>query len=509
MGGNDASRLPCISKEHILNAYKAGPEAVISLIEFLQDQFQGSLDEMSKALAQLSETNKKLVDRIQVLEEKINKDSHNSNKPPSSDGLARRFGKNRQPSGKKPGGQNGHEGTTLAMVKHPKHVRIHEVKTCHGCGMSLQHEKPQGYEARQVFDIPPIVVEVTEHRAQIKRCPHCGELSVAVFPEGVNHTTQYGARVMGFAVYLKNYGFLSYDRAVQAFADLFSIRLSAGTLASIDQRCARGVEGAVEEIRQKLIREKVVHFDETGLNINGELYWLHGAGTQGLTYYYPHKRRGSEADDQIGILPRLKGNAVHDNWKPYMKYDCSHSLCNAHQIRELTAVYEEGGQPWAQWMIGFLIESKQAVEQAKKAGKKRLAASEIREYENRYKTIIASGMKANPPPSRADSLGKRGRLKRSKARNLVERLDKLQKETLRYLHDFRVPFDNDLAERDIRMMRVQQKVSGSFRSYEGALAFCRIRSYISTIRKQGLSVIDAIMGAFEKDLTLTDCLRNG
>ena len=272
MGGNDASRQPCISKEHILNAYKAGPEAVISLIEFLQDQFQGSLDEMSKALAQLSETNKKLVDRIQVLEEKINKDSHNSNKPPSSDGLARRFGKNRQPSGKKPGGQNGHEGTTLAMVKHPKHVRIHEVKTCHGCGMSLQHEKPQGYEARQVFDIPPIVVEVTEHRAQIKRCPHCGELSVAVFPEGVNHTTQYGARVMGFAVYLKNYGFLSYDRAVQAFADLFSIRLSAGTLASIDQRCARGVEGAVEEIRQKLIREKVVHFDETGLNINGELY---------------------------------------------------------------------------------------------------------------------------------------------------------------------------------------------------------------------------------------------
>ena len=208
------------------------------------------------------------------------------------------------------------------------------------------------------------------------------------------------------------------------------------------------------------------------------------------------------------ILPQLKGNAVHDNWKPYMKYDCPHSLCNAHQIRELTAVYEEGGQPWAQWMIGFLIESKQEVEQAKKAGKKRLAPSEIHEYENRYKTIIAAGMQANPPPIRADSPGKRGRLKRSKAGNLVERLDKLQKETLRYLHDFQVPFDNNLAERDIRMMRVQQKVSGSFRSYEGALAFCRIRSYISTIRKQGLSVIDAIMGAFEKDLTLAACLRN-
>jgi len=191
-----------------------------------------------------------------------------------------------------------------------------------------------------------------------------------------------------------------------------------------------------------------------------------------------------------------------------MKYDCPHSLCNAHQIRELTAVYEEGGQLWAQWMIGFLVESKQEVEQAKKAGKKRLAPSEIHEYENRYKTIIAAGMKANPPPIRADSPSKRGRLKRSKAGNLVERLDKLQKETLRYLYDFQVPFDNNLAERDIRMMRVQQKVSGSFRSYEGALAFCRIRSYISTIRKQGLSVIEAIMAAFEKDLTLADCLQN-
>jgi transposase len=339
-------------------------------------------------------------------------------------------------------------------------------------------------------------VEVTEHRAQIKRCPHCGELTVAAFPDGVNHTTQYGTRLKAFAVYLKNYGFLSYDRTAQAFADLFCIPLSVGTLASIDQRCARRVEGVVEEIKQKLIRSKVVHLDETGLNINGELHWLHGAGTQGFTYYYPHKRRGTEADDQIGILPRLKGNAVHDNWKPYMKYDCSHSLCNAHHIRELTAVYEQDGQPWAQWMIGFLIESKQAFQQAKKEGKKRLDLCAIREYENRYKAIIAAGMKANPPPSRADSPGKRGRLKRSKAGNLVKRLDKLQQETLRYLYDFQVPFDNNLAERDIRMMRVQQKVLGSFRSYEGALAFCRIRSYISTMRKQGLSVIDAIMGAF-------------
>jgi transposase len=508
MGGKSASRLPRIDREHILNAYKAGPDAVVSLIEYLQEQFQDSLEEVSNALAQLSEANKKLAAKVEALEEKINKDSHNSDKPPSSDGVARRFGKKRQSSGKKPGGQIGHEGSTLPMVKHPQQVHVHEVTRCHGCGRSLQHEKPRGYEPRQVFDIPPIIVEVTEHRAQIKRCPHCGELSIAAFPEGVNHKTQYGTRLKAFAVYLKNYGFLSYDRTAQAFVDLFCIPLSVGTLASIDQRCARRVEGVVEQIRQKLIRARVVHFDETGLNINGELYWLHGASTQSFTYYYPHQRRGSAASDQIGILPRLKGNAVHDNWQPYMKYDCSHSLCNAHHIRELTSVYEQGGQPWAQWMIGFLIESKEVVQQAKKAGKKRLDPCDIHEYENRYKTIIAAGMRANPPPNRAESPGKRGRLKRSKARNLVERLGKLQKETLRYLHDFRVPFDNNLAERDIRMMRVQQKVSGSFRSYGGALAFCRIRSYISTMRKQGRSVIDAIMGAFERELTLTDCLPN-
>lgn len=500
MGGKSAGRLPRISKEHILNAYKAGPEAVISLIEYLQDQHDNAIE-------QLLETIQKLTSRIQALEEKTNTDSHNSNNPPSSDGLDRRFSRKRERSGKKPGGQKGHEGTTLAMVKHPQQVQIHEVRRCNGCGRSLQQEKLRGYERRQVFDIPPIAVEVTEHRAQVKRCPHCGELSIAAFPEGVSHTTQYGTRLQAFAVYLKNYGFLSYERTAQALADLFCIPLSVGTLANIDERCARRVEGVVEQIKEKLIREKVVHFDETGLNINGQLYWLHGAGTQGLTYYYPHKRRGTAASEEIGILPHLKGNAVHDNWQAYMKYDCSHSLCNAHHIRELTYIYEQRGQPWAQQMIGLLLESKEAVEKAKSAGKKRLDPCDIREYENRYQAIIASGMKANPPPVRAECPGRRGRLKRSKARNLVERLARLQKETLRYLYDFRIPFNNNLAERDIRMMRVQQKVSGSFRSYGGAFSFCRIRSYISTMRKQRLSVIDAIVSAFEKDLNLTECVQ--
>jgi transposase len=494
MGGESKNRLPRIERAQILNAYKAGPEAVVSLFEYLQDTLLAVIEEHER--------------RIEELEQIIKKDSHNSSKPPSSDGLSRKFSRKRERSGKKPGGQEGHEGTTLRMVKHPQHLRIHEVNRCRICGMSLKHVKPCGYEPRQVFDIPPIVVEVTEHRAQIKRCAHCCELSVGAFPEGVSHKTQYGTRLKAFAVYLKNYGFLSYQRTAEALSDLFAIPVSAGTRASVDRRCARRLEGVVEQIREKLIRAEVVHFDETGLSINGKLHWLHGAGTRGFTYYYPHERRGNAASDQIGILPHLKGNAVHDNWQPYMKYGCSHSLCNAHHIRELTGIYELGGQAWAQQMIGLLLEGKQSVERAKQAGKKSLAAAILREYRCRYETIIAAGMKANPPPTRSQGSAKRGRLKRTKARNLLDRLAARSKETLRYLQDFRVPFDNNLAERDIRMMRVQQKVSGTFRSYAGALAFCRIRSYISTLRKQGKSVIDALIRAFESDLTLRDCLQN-
>jgi transposase len=508
MGGKSSRRLPRVRREQILNAYKAGPDAVVSLFEYLQDQFQGIVDELSSALDELSETNEKLVARVQALEEKIGKDSRNSDKPPSSDPPRRKFSqKPEKHSGRKPGGQKGHEGTTLAMVKHPQQVQIHQLSRCGCCGRSLQQQKSQRYEKRQVFDIPPIEVQVTEHRAEVKRCPRCGELSVAPFPEGVTHRTQYGLRLQAVAVYLKNYGFLSYDRCAQAFADLFGVPLSRGTLVSIDERCARRVAGVVEQIRQQLMREKVVHFDETGLNVNRTLYWLHAAGTKKLTYYYPHRRRGTVASDAIGILPRLKGTAVHDNWQAYMTYNCSHSLCNAHHIRELTNVSEQDGQPWAQQMIGLLLESKEAVQKAKEAGKKRLDPRDLHEYENRYQTIIALGRKANPPPTRAQSPGKRGRLKRSKATNLLDRLAQRQKETLRYLYDFRIPFDNNQAESDVRMMRVQQKISGLFRSYHGALSFCQIRSYISTIRKQHLSVIEAIINAFEKNLTLSDCLQ--
>jgi len=493
--GGGHKKFSRIGREPILNAYRAGPDAIVSLIDYLQETLLGIIEEHEA--------------RIEELEAKLDRDSHNSDKPPSTDGPKRRFtAKNRERSEKKPGGQEGHEGTTLRMVSDPAQVAVHEVRRCKGCGRSLKDVKPRGYVPRQVFDIPRITVAVTEHRAQIKRCPHCGELSLGEFPEGVTHKTQYGTRLRAFAVYLKNYGFLSYQRTAEALSDLFAIPVSAGTLASTDGRCARRLERVVEQIREKLVHAPVVHFDETGLSINGKLHWLHGASTRAFSYYFPHQRRGQTATDAMGILPRLKGNAVHDNWRPYMKYRCSHSLCNAHHIRELTGIYERDGQPWAQQMIGLLLEGNQAVEDAKKAGKKRLAAGVLHGYISRYETIIAAGMRANPPPTRREGCSRRGPLKRSKARNLLERLAERKKETLRYLYDFRVPFTNNQAERDIRMMRVQQKVSGAFRSDAGALAFCRIRSYISTVRKHGKSVIDALIRVLqEDDLTLTKCLQ--
>jgi transposase len=499
MGGEKNYHLARIDRERILNAYKAGPDAVVSLIEYLQDQHHATIEELLDLF-------KKLRARIEALEEKNSKDSHNSSKPPSSDGVSKRFFRKRKSSGKTPGGQPGHEGTTLNMVKSPDNVQIHKVKRCRCCGQSLKDGKPRGYERRQVFDIPQITVEVTEHQAEEKRCSHCGELTVAEFPEGIDHNTQYGRRLQAFAVYMKNYGLLSYKRTAEALSDLFAIPISAGTLAGIDRRCAARLQGVVEEIRKKLMKAEVAHFDETGLSVNGELYWLHGTGTPRFTYYYPHKNRGTAATDEIGILPRLKGTAVHDNWKPYFKYSCMHSLCNAHHIRELIGVYEQGGQPWAQQMISLLIEGKEAVQRAKQKGEKALDRNQIQAFRDRYEQIIVFGMKANPPPSVISH--RRGPVKRTKARNLLYRLAMRGTETLRYLSDFQVPFDNNLAERDIRMTKLQQKISGSFRSYEGALSFCRIRSYISTVRKQGRSVIDAIVYTFEKNLTLTNCLRN-
>ncbi|MBA7533383.1 IS66 family transposase ISMma15 [subsurface metagenome] len=469
--GKDPKKL---TKGQIFALYKAGPEAIYSLIEYLQ------------------ESNRQLHERLQEIERQLKMNSRNSSKPPSSDGM-KKFPKVRKPTGRKPGGQKGHEGKTLRMVDNPDKVKFYKVECCGNCLNSLKDKQATEYDRRQVFDIPPIKAEVTEHRAEIKECDRCGAVTVAEFPEDVTHKVQYGPWLKANAVYIKNYALLSYDRAAELFEDLFGVPLSAGTLVNIDRETGKRLEEVNERIKEQMISSAIVHFDETGMRISGKLNWLHVAGTETLTYYIPHPKRGSIAFDEIGILPYFEGRAVHDGWSSYFNYRCEHGLCNAHHLRELTCAHEQYEQQWAKQMIEFLLEVKQKRENS---NGKRFASRTINKFEQGYRRILEMGMEANPPPAVTTGKKKRGRKKKSKVRNLLERLQQYEKATLAFMHDFSVPFDNNPAERDIRMMKVQQKISGTFRSFEGALSFCRIRSYISTAKKQGLNIISCLQDIF-------------
>ena len=493
-GGSKKKDILNITREQILTLYKAGPDAVLSFIFHIRDlfnslrvQIETQQEVIDKQQRQLERQEK----RIQQLEAFINKNSRNSHKPPSSDGL-KKIPKVRKPSGKKPGGQKGHKGTTLQMIENPDIIEVHKVERCGRCGQSLKGKKVLSYDRRQVFDLPPIKVEVTEHQAEIKECGRCGTLSTAEFPEGVTHKTQYGPGLKATAAYIKGYGLLSYERAAELFEDLFGVPLSSGTLVNIEREIGERLEEVNERIKDQILDSPVVHFDETGMRIEGKLHWLHVAGTEEATYYMPHGKRGSQAIDAIGILPSFEGIAVHDGWSSYFNYGCDHALCNAHHLRELTFVYEQEGQPWAKQMIEFLLEVK---EKKEKSTGQRFSAKRIQEFERRYRDIVAMGMAANPPPVE-EGKKKRGRKKKSKAANLLDRLRHHEKAVLAFMYDFSVPFHNNLGERDIRMMKVQQKISGTFRSSEGALSFCRIRSYISTVKKQGLNVMAALQDIF-------------
>jgi len=493
-GGSKKKDFLHVTKEQILTLYKAGPDAVLSFIFHIRDLFN--------SLRVQIETQQEIIDkqqrqlegqekRIQQLEAFINKNSRNSHKPPSSDGL-KKIPKVRKPSGKKPGGQKGHKGTTLQMVENPDIIEVHKVKHCRHCGQSLKGKEILGYDRRQVFDLPPIKVEVTEHQAEIKECERCRTRTTAEFPEEVTHKVQYGPGLKATAAYIKSYGLLSYERAAELFEDLFGVPLSSATLVNIDREIGERLEEVNERIKDQILDSPIVHFDETGMRIEGKLHWLHVAGTEEATYYIPHGKRGSQAIDAMGILPSFAGKAVHDGWSSYFNYGCGHALCNAHHLRELTFVHEQDLQPWAKQMIEFLLEVKEARE---KSRRQRFSARRIQEFERRYREIVVMGMAANPPPAE-EGKKKRGRKKKSKAANLLERLHQHEKAVLAFMYDFSVPFNNNLGERDIRMMKVQQKISGTFRSFEGALSFCRIRSYISTVKKQGLNVMSALQDIF-------------
>lgn len=432
--------------------------------------------------------------RVAELEARLGMNSRNSSKPPSSDGLNKPKPQSlREKSGRNPGGQKGHKGKALEMKKDPDKVIVHSAERCEECSGSLKGVAVVGVERRQVFDLPPISLEVVEHQAEQKECPACGHINTAAFPDGVNAPVQYGPTIRGIAVYLQQHQFLPYERTGELMQDLFGVSISTGALARVMISFAEWVEPAVDKIKEIVQASPVVHFDESGVSVEGRLSWLHSASTDTATYYDIHPSRGSEAMDDIGILPGFDGRAIHDFWKSYLDYECDHGFCNAHLLRELVFAHEELGQKWAKKMIGFLLKVKKAVEKTK-AGC--LSEKVIRRFEKRYRRILRMGDVEAPLPPTTFCKKKRGRPKKDKARNLLERFELYPREILAFMYDFHVPFDNNLSERDIRMIKLRQKISGTFRNAEWGKAFCQARSYISTARKNAVNVIDAIKSVF-------------
>jgi transposase len=469
------------TREELTELAQSNPLALVEIVLAIQEQVQT------------------LQKRVAALEAQLKKNSRNSSKPPSSDGLAKPNPKNlRSSSGKKSGGQPGHPGHTLERVNNPDQTVTLPVNKC-TCGVlsSLDDQPVLDHQYRQVFELPAPKLEVTEYRAEIKRCPHCGKTVKAAFPNRVTAPTQYGSRFQAFLLYLHHQQLLPAKRISQLCGDLFGQPVSQAILFQATKNCHEQLEGFEADMIQQLQKEPVLKVDESGSRVEDKLHWLHTACTDRLTFYGVHKKRGNEATKHFNILPHFNGCLVHDFWKPYFSYNCDHSLCNAHLLRELKFQFEELNQLWAIKLSCLLLEMKDYTEEHKNLYAQLTEKQKIPWLE-RFRSIVAEGQKENPVSKPTELKPKRGRRKQTKTQNLLDRLENHESSVLAFLHDLRVPFTNNQAEQDIRMIKVRQKVSGCFRTLQGAKYFARIRSYLSTARKNGLdllqSVTDAVIG---------------
>jgi len=418
---------------------------------------------------------------ITLLANRLNLNSTNSSKPPSSD--PNRKKRPRSKTGKKPGGQKGHVGTTLKKVDDPDKVELIKVDRSK---LPPGRYRQVGFESRQVFDID-ISRVVTEYRVQILKDDK-GTRFVAPFPKGVTKAVQYGTGLKAHSVYMSQFQLVPYNRIQDHFADQLHIPVSEGSIFNFNKEAFRFLADFQNRVKNELAASDLAHADETGINIGGKRHWLHCVSNSCWTLYYPHEKRGTDAMNDMGILFRFKGILCHDHWKPYYKIDCTHALCNAHHLRELTRAWEQDGQQWAQQLKNLLETINSKVTDAGGA----LNAQESQKYRLKYRALIKQGEIECPEPIRPKIKGKRGRIKRSKSRNLLERIRDYEQDALRFMDNEIVPFSNNLGENDIRMTKVQQKISGCFRSMDGAQIYCRVRSYLSTCRKQGVKSSHAL-----------------
>jgi transposase len=463
--------IPVLSGE----VFETLPESIRIYIRYLESRVQ------------------QLETRVHELEARLFKDSSNSSKPPSSDGLKRKPKSLRKRTGKKPGGQRGRVGKGLAQVNNPDVVVTHTPASCTGCGSKLDDVQGSCAEQRQVFDIPQPKIHVTEHRVENKKCPCCGEISRASFPENIKGPVQYGDRIRALIAYFSHEHFIPVDRVCEIFEDIFGVPLSPGTCANVDEQLFTNLEVFEAGLKAYLLAARVLHFDETGMRCEKKLHWVHVASSQTATFYTIHTKRGQEAMEAADILPKYQGTAIHDHWFPYFAYNqVKHGLCNAHHLRELIFVHEQENEEWAKRMHDLLILANKEVEKHAELGA--LSPKILLQIEQDYQQILTEGFThhASLPPL---PTGKRGKQKQRDGKNLLDRLKGKRDCVLRFIHDFSVPFTNNQGERDIRMVKLKQKIGGCFRVFGGGEMFCRIRSYISTAHKQRWNIWDALADA--------------
>jgi transposase len=445
------------------------------------------LERLRQENEQLKEENRILKDLVQALtakivelEARLNKNSRNSNNPPSSDGPKRRVKNSRTPSGKPSGGQVGHTGYTKELVNTPDTVVELKPQTTCDCGGTIV--ETERFTLRQVTDVQPVKVLTVEYRAHEGVCQRCGKVHKASFPEPVVGTNSYGENIQAIVTYLTDYQLLPLQRTTELMSDLFGLKISQGMIVSAGQKIYEKLEPVEECMKEEILESEVVGFDESGMRVNGKNQWLHSASTEKGTVYAIHPKRGRAAMDDIGILPNYTGTAIHDHWKSYYHYDnCAHGECNEHHLRSLKFLYEELGFTWAQEMACHLLRIKQHVEWSKRFGADRLEQCDIEEYERIYREILGRA-----PQSKDTHI---------ESRRMAKRLAEFESETLLFMLDFKVPFTNNLTERDIRMPKAKQKISGGFRSEAGAKAFARIRGFVSTLKKRGKNVLSGLVAA--------------
>jgi transposase len=476
------TRLP---RSEISRIYHEGEEAVIALVETLHD-----------ALALLEA-------RIAVLEGQHQKNSKNSSKPPSSDGLRRTLSL-RTPSGKKPGGQADHEGQTLLRSSTPDEVVLHVApEVCPSCQYQMSAVTPECAETRQVFDVPKVTVRVTEHQVYARICPCCQTRSKAAFPSDVKAPVQYGSRITSLAVYLNIHHLVPRERTVEILHELCGVSFSHATLDTMLMRAYAQTASTDVAIVAALIESQSISADETGARVKGHTDWIHVLSTPLLTHYHPSVYRGRDAHDETRILEEFaaRGGVLHtDFYASYRSYPCLHAYCNAHLLRELRFLAEVRQQDWAQGLRTLLQEAWHTIKTERQKTETAtwvLSPMMFTDLTNRFDTLVEAALLVHPRCTERAGKQTKGRIKQSQERLLLERLRDFKADILRFAENPLAAFDNNLAERDLRMIKVQQKISGSFRSYNGATVFCRLRGFCSTVRKHGANILDALLDALE------------